>query len=323
MYQRWLSAFHAVARSGGFTAAAKLLNIGQPTVSMHVSALEDHFGVELFHRRGRRVELTALGKELLTITEGLFGHEEEAIELLRAVQARETGSLRIGAVRPLDAMEICARLLKQYPNLRLAVEAVSAEADVLNGLLNFDFDAGVIGDPTDDPRFFSSFYKRYRINIIAHVDHPLARRRTIRIKDLEEQRVIQRTGGAFDRALKEAGVNIQPILETIEPGRRGRGCHAGHRGRRHLGFRPRRHQGRSEPEGHSGERPRHVHRCACRLSGGTPRPAVDRELSASRQCGDAQPSQGAALNRCASPYAPRTITALWRGYPARAFSARA
>jgi DNA-binding transcriptional LysR family regulator len=213
MYQRWLSAFHAVARSGGFTAASKVLNIGQPTVSTHVSALEDHFGVELFHRRGRRVELTAIGKELLTITEGLFGRESEAIELLRAVQARETGSLRIGAVRPLDAMEICGRLLNQYPNLRLAVSLVSA-ADVLNGLLNFDFDAGVIGDPANDPRLFSSFYKRYRINIIAHVDHPLARRRSIGIKDLKEQRVIQRTGGAFDRAMKEAGVNIQPIVET-------------------------------------------------------------------------------------------------------------
>lgn len=213
MYQRWLNAFHAVARSGGFTAASRLLNIGQPTVSMHVSALEAQFGVELFHRRGRRVELTAVGRELLTITEGLFGREAEAIELLRAARARETGSLRIGAVRPLDAMEICARLLDQYPNLRLAVRLVSA-ADVLHGLLNFDFDAGIIGSPANDPRFFSSFYKRYRINIIVHIDDPLARRRSIRIRDLEHLRVIQRTGGAFDRALKEAGVTIKPVLET-------------------------------------------------------------------------------------------------------------
>jgi DNA-binding transcriptional LysR family regulator len=213
MYQRWLAAFHAVARSGGFTAAAKLMNIGQPTVSMHVSALEQHFGVELFHRRGRRVELTAIGQELLAITEGLFGREDEAIKLLRAAQARETGSLRIGAVRPLDAMEICARLLAQYPNLRLSVRLVAAP-DVLNGLLNFDFDAGVIGNPTNDPRFFCSFYKRYRINIIVHVDHPLAKRRSIRIKDLEGQRVVQRTGGAFNRALNDAGVKIEPILET-------------------------------------------------------------------------------------------------------------
>lgn len=213
MNQRWLAAFHAVARSGGFTAASKVLNIGQPTVSTHVSALEDQFGVELFHRRGRRVELTAIGRELLAITEGLFGREGEAIELLRAAQAREKGSLRIGAVRPLDVMEICARLLDQYPNLRLAVSLLSAP-DVLNGLLNFDFDAGVIGNPTNDPRFFSSFYKRYRINIIVHINHPLARRRTIRIKDLEGQRVVQRTGGAFDRALKDADVNIEPVLET-------------------------------------------------------------------------------------------------------------
>ena len=54
MHQRSLAAFHAVARAGGFTAAAKLLNVGQPTVSTHVRALEDHFKVELFHRRGRR-----------------------------------------------------------------------------------------------------------------------------------------------------------------------------------------------------------------------------------------------------------------------------
>jgi DNA-binding transcriptional LysR family regulator len=213
MYQRWLAAFHAVARSGGFTAAAKLLNIGQPTVSTHVATLEDHFGVELFHRSGRRVELTSVGRELLTITEGLFGHEDEAIELLRAARARETGSLRIGSVRPLDPMEICAGLLNEYPNLRLSVRLVSAP-DVLNGLLNFDFDAGVIGHQTDDPRFFSSFYKRYRINIIVHVDHPLARRRAIRIKDLEGQRVVQRIGGAFNRALNDAGVKIQPVLET-------------------------------------------------------------------------------------------------------------
>ena len=213
MYQRWLNAFHAVARSGGFTAAAKLPE-HRPAHGLDACfGAGGALGVELFHRRGRRVELTAIGRELLTITEGLFGREGEAIELLRAAQARETGSLRIGAICPLDAMEICARLLKEYPNLRLEVQAVSA-AEVFDGLLNFDFDAGIIGHPTNDPRFFSAFYKRYRINMIVQIDHPLARRRSIRIKDLEHQRVIQRTGGAFDRALKEAGVKIQPILET-------------------------------------------------------------------------------------------------------------
>src|SRR5262245_39543034 len=189
MYQRWLAAFHAVARSGGFTAASKVLNVVQPTVSTHVSALEQHFGVELFNRRGRNVELTAIGRELLTITEGLFGHEGEAIELLRAVRAREKGSLRIGSVRPLDVMQICARLLGQYSNLQLAVTLASAN-EVLEGLLRFDFDAGIIGHNTDDPRFFCSFYKRYRINMIVPIDHPLARRRSLRLSELKDQRIV-------------------------------------------------------------------------------------------------------------------------------------
>ena len=213
MYQRWLAAFHAVARSGGFTAASKLLNIGQPTVSMHVSALEQQFGVELFHRRGRRVELTSVGRQLLAITTGLFGHEEEAVDLLRAVQAREIGALRIGSVRPLDAMEICAGVLAQHSNLKLSVTLSSAD-EVLDGLLTFAFDVGIVGQKASDPRFFSSFYRRHRINIIVHIDHPLAERRSIRIKHIEGQRVVMRTGGAFDRALKDAGIRIQPVLET-------------------------------------------------------------------------------------------------------------
>ena len=41
MYQKWLQAFHMVATTGGFTRAAEALNVGQPTVSTHVKALEE------------------------------------------------------------------------------------------------------------------------------------------------------------------------------------------------------------------------------------------------------------------------------------------
>jgi DNA-binding MarR family transcriptional regulator len=63
-----LRSFHAVAAEGGFTAASRVLNIGQPTITSQVKALEQHFDVELFHRRGRRVELTDAGEELFRIT---------------------------------------------------------------------------------------------------------------------------------------------------------------------------------------------------------------------------------------------------------------
>lgn len=218
MHQKWLEAFHAVARTGGFTAAARDLNVGQPTISTHVRALEDHFRVELFHRRGRSVELTEIGKHLMTITQGMFGHEGEAISLLRAAQALEVGSLKIGAIRPSDVMEIAAAMLKQHTNLKLAV-TLGAGPNLLEGLLKFDFDAAVIGDDPQDPRFFSQFYNKHRILIVANINHPLARRRSIRIEELAGQNFILRTSGSttrkvFDRALNKAGVKIHPLLET-------------------------------------------------------------------------------------------------------------
>jgi DNA-binding transcriptional LysR family regulator len=88
MYQKWLEAFYHVATEGGFTAAARKLNIGQPTVSSHVGNLEGYFGVELFHRAGRRIQLTEIGRKLYDITHDLFGHEQEAIACLKARQNR-------------------------------------------------------------------------------------------------------------------------------------------------------------------------------------------------------------------------------------------
>lgn len=218
MHERSLAAFHAVARAGGFTAAAKLLNVGQPTVSTHVRALEDHFKVELFHRRGRSVELTEIGRSLLTITRGMFGHEEEAITLLRAAQALELGSLKIGAIRPSDVMEIAAELRARYPKLKLTV-TLGSGLEILEGLLKFDFDVGVVGRDPDDARFFSRFYNKHRILVVANASHPLARRRSIRIEELEGQDFIVRAPGSttraiFDDALHKAGVRIRPIMET-------------------------------------------------------------------------------------------------------------
>lgn len=64
MYQKWLEAFHHVARENSFTGAASHLNVGQPTISTHVSNLEGHFGVELFQRKGRAIHLTPAGETL-------------------------------------------------------------------------------------------------------------------------------------------------------------------------------------------------------------------------------------------------------------------
>jgi aminoethylphosphonate catabolism LysR family transcriptional regulator len=217
MYQKWLQAFHTVAMTGGFTRAAETLNVGQPTISTHVKALEDYFRVELFHRRGRSVTLTPTGERLLTITRGLYVHEEEALALLRAARDLETGQLTLNAVGPFDVMEILQLFRRQHPGITTRV-TLGFEEEILDGLRDFQYDVGVLGREVDDPQFHCEFYNRHRVLVIVHAEHRLARRRSIRLEELDGVDMVLRpifstTRQAFDRALTQAGVQVNPVME--------------------------------------------------------------------------------------------------------------
>ena len=68
-----LVAFEAVVRHGSVTRAAEELALAQPTVSCMLRKLGDAFGAPLVVLRSRSVEATALGREVLALSEDLIG----------------------------------------------------------------------------------------------------------------------------------------------------------------------------------------------------------------------------------------------------------
>ena len=58
-----ITAFVRVAENGGFSAAARSLDVSTTTVSDQVQALENTLGVRLLNRTTRRVSLTEIGRE--------------------------------------------------------------------------------------------------------------------------------------------------------------------------------------------------------------------------------------------------------------------
>jgi aminoethylphosphonate catabolism LysR family transcriptional regulator len=217
MYEKWLKAFHMVASQGGFTRAARALNVGQPTVSTHIKALEDHFRVELFHRKGRKFELSDSGRKLLAITQGLYGHEAEAASFLRMVGRNERGLLRLGAVGPYEIIELAHLFRERYPAIEIAVN-VASRAEIVSRLSNFEIDVGILADDIGGLEFFSMLYDRHPGLVMVPAAHRLARQKTLRIADLQGEPVIFRdpssaTRRAFEGALAKAGIKVKPILE--------------------------------------------------------------------------------------------------------------
>jgi DNA-binding transcriptional LysR family regulator len=143
-----IEAFYWINRLHGFHAAAARLNLTQPTVSLRIRGLEQALGVRLFERSGRKIRLTADGRELLPQAERMISLAEE-LHAKRAHTDPLRGRLRLGAPDSfgLTCMPgLLGSLKKQYPELNVALTIDNSS--VLNQRLNDrELDVAILADP--------------------------------------------------------------------------------------------------------------------------------------------------------------------------------
>lgn len=124
--------FHATAKEGSMTAAARKLRLAQPTLSSQIKQLEDALGEPLFERRGRRLELTEAGRRVYHYADEIFGLGQE---LLQTMHGRPAGRLRfaVGVADTLPKLAVY-RLLEPVLRIEGGVRLDVREGDI-SGLL--------------------------------------------------------------------------------------------------------------------------------------------------------------------------------------------
>lgn len=212
-----LRSFYAVARMGSFTKAAEHLHVSQPTITTQVRFLEEAYKVELFHRSGRRVQLTQLGEQLMQLAQQIFSLEADAVSLLGDAGELRTGLLRVAAVGPFHVTQMLADFSQHYPDIKVSVSTGNSQ-DVLDRLLDYRADVGVLAQLVKDDRFLSVPFSRHPVGIFTSTTHRFARRRSIRLAELQGERMILREHGsttrkALELALQKAGVEPDVVME--------------------------------------------------------------------------------------------------------------
>jgi LysR family nitrogen assimilation transcriptional regulator len=128
---RQLLAFVQVARSGGFSAAAVVLDVAQPVLSRQVRTLEQGLGVDLFHRTGRGVSLTPAGHALIERADVILKIVDETVDDLRALGAVASGSAVVGmppTVGRVLTVPLMRELRTAHPQVELrVVEGLSGD----------------------------------------------------------------------------------------------------------------------------------------------------------------------------------------------------
>jgi aminoethylphosphonate catabolism LysR family transcriptional regulator len=188
-------AFLAVANAGSFTGAAKYLNVSQPTVTTQVKDLETLYGVELFHRHGRGVSLTITGEELLSIVRRIYANQQDAVEYLQAVQGLHTGRMRIGAYGPYHVIELLSAFHQRYPGLETTLSFGNSRR-LQDDIFGHHIDIAVFSRVEQRAEFHTLAYDQSRLIAIVGKAHPWSRRKSIDVRELNDQPVILREPGS-------------------------------------------------------------------------------------------------------------------------------
>jgi len=114
----------SLAESGSFSKSALALFITQPALSRSIRALEDELGMPLFDRIGRRIELTAFGREVVERAKQLVFEAGELRDSGRRMREGRGGVLRIGMGSGPGAMlmtPLLMRMATQHPKVRVVI----------------------------------------------------------------------------------------------------------------------------------------------------------------------------------------------------------
>lgn len=148
-----LRIFIAVAERQHVTRAAEALHITQSAASNAIAALEAHYGVPLFHRIGRRIELTEAGAMFLDEARAVLGRASAAELALADYGALKRGTLRVVASQTVASYWLPARLAAfhaRYPGIAIELSIDNSEGAarrVLDGVAELGVVEGTINEP--------------------------------------------------------------------------------------------------------------------------------------------------------------------------------
>ncbi len=129
-----LTAFVRVVDSGGFSAAARRLNMSTTMVSNHVQSLEDRLGARLLHRTTRKVSLTEVGKTYYDRCTQILADLEQADDLAGSSQSIPRGTLRIYTATHIVQFvaPVVAEFLAAYPEVKVDLSMGERTLDMID-----------------------------------------------------------------------------------------------------------------------------------------------------------------------------------------------
>ncbi len=218
-----LRIFVAVAEALHMTRAAQALNLTQSAVSAAIATLEDRYGISLFHRIGRRIELTDAGRLFLDDAKAVLKRVAEAEMALNELAGLLRGTLTIHASQTISNYWLpphLYRFRRLYPKIKLELK-IGNTAGVAAAVVEGHADLGFVEGDIEHPMLSRETVDRDELVLVVGRRHPWAKQRKIGPADFLKTSWILREIGSgtrseFDAALMPLGFNVDRLDVELE-----------------------------------------------------------------------------------------------------------
>jgi DNA-binding transcriptional LysR family regulator len=210
-----LRLFVAVCEERNIATAAAREGIVPSAVSKRISAIERHTGTRLFDRGRRGVIVTPAGETLWRYARELLQTVErmhaELGEFAQGVQGNVGVFATMSAIAQFLPDDISA-FIKKHQRVKVSIdERVSSE--VVRGVEEGRADIGVCWDAADLRQLTSFPYRRDHLVVIAHPQHPLARRRSVTFEDtIDHEQVDIMAGSIIQSTLQRHAAAVGKVM---------------------------------------------------------------------------------------------------------------
>ncbi|MGR3777876.1 LysR family transcriptional regulator [Bacillus paramycoides] len=181
---------------GSFTKAAGVLNMTQPAVSHAISSIESELGVTILIRDKRKgLIVTDVGNRILVHIREILNGVEKIEQEVAMEKGHEVGTIRIGSFPSASAYFLPKMInifREKYPNLQLVL-CEGALKEVEDWLLSRVIDIGIVILPNKDMEIVP--VTKGKMVVVLRDDHPLCKKSSITISDLENEPIILFKGG--------------------------------------------------------------------------------------------------------------------------------
>ena len=185
---RQLEYLVALADTLGFHRAAERAHVSQPALSAQIQQAEAVLGLQLFERNQRRVLLTPAGAMVVARARRVLREAEDLLAAARLHSDPFRGNWRLGlipTVAPYLLPELLPGIKLAHPELRLLLREERTPV-LVQELLSGGLEAAILAEVPDLGDLVRAPLADDPFLLAAPHGHPLARKRTVAMADLEQ-----------------------------------------------------------------------------------------------------------------------------------------